>query len=163
MFYEFDQNNSGGHFIVDDKVCHRLFIEADSQTEAIVKAEELGCYWGGVDSGIDCPCCGDRWYGCDEVDIEKYSTEGYAVVVYGNVYKNAEQRWHEKYGDYEIAEPPAWRKVFDITQYAGRIKFRTIEEYAQFLANEYGWTVPDARIYYRDGTVKEIYTVKDKR
>ncbi len=29
MFYLFNQNNSGGAFIVNDKVCHRLFIEAD--------------------------------------------------------------------------------------------------------------------------------------
>lgn len=29
MFYLFSQNNSGGSFIVNDKVCHRLFIEAD--------------------------------------------------------------------------------------------------------------------------------------
>lgn len=61
MFYGFNQNNSGGHFVVDDSLCHRLFIEADDKDEAISKAEELGCYWDGVDKGIDCPCCGDRW------------------------------------------------------------------------------------------------------
>ena len=33
MFYEFDQNNSGGHFTVNDKVCHRLFIEAEIEIE----------------------------------------------------------------------------------------------------------------------------------
>ena len=62
MFYEFDQNNSGGVFITDNNLCHRLYIEADSIDEAISKAEELGCYWDGVTKGLDCPCCGDRWY-----------------------------------------------------------------------------------------------------
>lgn len=43
-WYCFDQNNSGGYFDVDDKVCHRLFIEAESFDDAVEKAEELGCY-----------------------------------------------------------------------------------------------------------------------
>lgn len=34
---------------------------------------------------------------------------------------------------------------------------KDIEAYAQYLANEYGWTIPDARLYYADGTVKEIF------
>lgn len=60
MFYLFNQNNSGGSFIVNDKVCHRLFIEADDGREALRVAESLGCYWDGVSKGLDCPCCGDR-------------------------------------------------------------------------------------------------------
>lgn len=122
-WYNFTQNNSGGYFDVDDKVCHRLFIEAESFDDAIKKAEELGCYWDGVNKGIDCSCCGDRWSimrDNNPINIEKYATEG-------------------------------WR---------GRIKFRNIEEYAQFMANEYGWTVPDIRIYYHDGNVKEIFSNK---
>lgn len=67
-FYQFDQNNSGGSFDVDDKVCHRLFIEADSEEEATSKAEFLGVYFNGCDDGIDCYCCGDRWYGSEEVE-----------------------------------------------------------------------------------------------
>lgn len=121
MFYELDQNNSGGYFDVDDKVCHRLFIEADSLTEAIIKAEELGCYWNGVEQGIDCGCCGDRWYRPSEVDFEKLK-------------------------EYRV------RKRI--------ISFSNIEEYAQYLANTYGWTTPDARIYYKNGTVKEILIEK---
>jgi hypothetical protein len=34
MFYEFSQNNSGGSFDVNDKLCHVMIIEAD--TEATV-------------------------------------------------------------------------------------------------------------------------------
>lgn len=40
MFYEFLQNDSGGRFDVDERVCHRLFIEANSDDEAVSKAEE---------------------------------------------------------------------------------------------------------------------------
>lgn len=61
-FYDFDQNNSGGSFITNDKLCWKLFIEAETYDEAVNKAEELGCYWDGVEEGIDCSCCGDRWY-----------------------------------------------------------------------------------------------------
>ena len=57
-WYCFKQNNSGGIFDVDDKVCHNLFIEAESFNNAVTKAEELGCYWDGVSKGMDCPCCG---------------------------------------------------------------------------------------------------------
>jgi len=30
-FYEFNQNNSGGYFDVDENVCHRVIIEAKDQ------------------------------------------------------------------------------------------------------------------------------------
>ena len=34
-FYEFSQNNSGGSFTVTKDLCHRLFIEAKNEDEAI--------------------------------------------------------------------------------------------------------------------------------
>jgi hypothetical protein len=122
--YEFNQNNSGGYFVTNENLCHRVFIEADNVREAIEKAEQLGCYWDGVNKGIDCSCCGDRWrkwIGDDD-------------------YKNIER----------INE-----------DYSGKIIFKNTEEYIQFLADEYGWTKPDARIFYKDGTTKEIYRKKD--
>lgn len=111
-WFEFTQNNSYGRFLVDDKVCHRLLIEAESFNDAVKKAEELGCYWDGVDEGIDCPCCGDRWNKWDDEPIN-----------------------------------------LDTLQ-----KLYSIEEYAQYLADTYGWTTPDIRIYYNNGSVKEIFT-----
>ena len=110
-WYLFDQNNSGGYFEVNDKVCHRLFIEAESFDEAVEKAEELGCYWHGVEDGIDCPCCGDRWNKWDDepIDLEKYNTEGYKVGVYDGIYSNAITQWNKKYGKYEIVEAPTWQ------------------------------------------------------
>ncbi|WP_144625075.1 DUF7296 family protein [Bacillus altitudinis] len=110
-FYEYTQNNSGGHFEVNDKLCHRVFIEADNLDEADSIAESLGVYFNGVSDGIDCGCCGDRWYSGDEADLSESN----------------------------------------------------IEEYAQFLADEYGWTSPDARIFYKDGTVTEINKRKGVR
>ena len=148
MFYEVDQNNSYGYFDVDDKVCHRLFIEADSHEEAKLKAEELGCYWDGVVEGIDCPCCGDRWYGVDEVNLEKLKE--YSVCDY-----RSKSSWLKQYGKYKIVENPTLNNDF-MKFWRGKISFSTIEEYAQYLANEYGYTTPDVRIYYKDGTVKEI-------
>lgn len=152
MFYEFDQNNSYGRFDVNENVCHRLFIEADTYEDAKDKAEELGCYWNGVDDGIDCPCCGDRWYDGDEVDIEKYATDGYAVS------EITLQRWREKYGKYSIIEKPKCIERFSTKYYIGKISFKDIEEYAQYLSNTFSWTTPDARIFYKNGTVKEIFT-----
>jgi hypothetical protein len=62
MFYCFDQNNSGGSFHEDDRVCQHVIIEADSAGQANELAEDLGIYFDGCDQGIDCSCCGDRWY-----------------------------------------------------------------------------------------------------
>lgn len=61
MFFEFNQNNSGGSFVMNDKVCHWMFVEADNEESACEFAENLGCYFNGTDNGDDCPCCGDRW------------------------------------------------------------------------------------------------------
>ena len=63
-FYHRSQNNSGGGFDFDEAagITHHVVIEADSAEEATERAEAIGCYWNGVESGADCPCCGDRWY-----------------------------------------------------------------------------------------------------
>lgn len=158
-WYLFDQNNSGGSFDVDDKVCHRLFIEANNEDEAIAKAEELGCYWNGVANGIDCPCCGDRWscYYVNTVDIEKYKTEGYTVSVYDGIYPSTKSEWEERYRKYNVIKEPEFETKYSVRSYIGKICFNNIEEYAQYLANEHGWTTPDARIYYNNGCIKEIF------
>ena len=61
-WFEFNQNNSGGWFVVDKNLCERLYIQAESQAESIAIAETLGVYFNGVENEIDCGCCGDRWY-----------------------------------------------------------------------------------------------------
>lgn len=163
MFFLFSQNNSGGYFVETDELCHRLFIEADSEQDAIDKAEDLGCYWNGVAKGKDCPCCGDRWYGCDEVKISIYRTNGCEVSVYDGIYGDTVGEWEKRYGKYNLVVPPRFEKtVLNSRSYKGTIRFDSIEEYAQYLADEYGhWTKPDGRIYYKDGTVKEIFTTEE--
>jgi hypothetical protein len=116
-FFEFSQNNSGGSFVVNDKLCHQVIIEAHDYEEAVYIAERLGCYWDGVDCGMDCPCCGDRW--------SKY-----------------------------------WEKALEFPMDYGKVIFTSVEEYVQYLADNYGFTDPDCRIFYRDGTVKEFFTNK---
>ena len=112
-WYEFSQNNSGGRFHVNQRVCHRLFIEAVDADDATRIAESLGVYFHGVDDGIDCECCGDRWYYPNSVKFPLEYTKGTV--------------------------------------------FHNIEEYAQHLANAYGWTTPDVRIFYKNSIVKEIF------
>lgn len=63
MFYHYRQNNSGGSFIIDEEagIGPRVWIEADSASEANARAKTIGIYFNGCDSGEDCECCGDRW------------------------------------------------------------------------------------------------------
>ena len=62
MYYTYDQNNSGGHFILNDRVTYTVIVEAKSAAEADEKAEDHGIYFNGCNDGRDCPCCGDRWH-----------------------------------------------------------------------------------------------------
>ena len=55
-------------------------------------------------------------------------------------------RWHEPYRPTEFP-----------MDYGSGLTFSGPEEYAQYLADKYGWTAPDARLYYADGRVTEIY------
>lgn len=61
QFYHYRQQNSGGKYVIDDKLRINVIIEADSFVKANVRARALGMYFDGVKEGIDCPHCGDRW------------------------------------------------------------------------------------------------------
>lgn len=63
MFYHFNQNNSGGYFVEDDKagVCEDVIIEADTAEEAEERLEKIGETVDGFHEY--CPCCGERWPG----------------------------------------------------------------------------------------------------
>lgn len=63
-FFTFNQNNSGGSFSFDANrgISHYVIIEAESAEDANVRAESAGLYFNGCDEGMDCKCCGDRWY-----------------------------------------------------------------------------------------------------
>lgn len=70
MFYKFNQNNSFGKFDIDDVmgIGPIVYVEANDANSANYRAESLGIYFNGVDDGIDCPCCGDRWYNVTDID-----------------------------------------------------------------------------------------------
>ena len=81
MFYMYNQNNSGGNFITDDKVCRFVIVEAEYADNADIFAEDIGIYFNGCDNDIDCPCCGDRWSpaweSLDEPKIYSFNPEDY--------------------------------------------------------------------------------------
>lgn len=56
--YVFRQNNSGGFFDGPPEI----IIYAVTAVEANALAETKGVYFDGVEKGVDCDCCGDRWY-----------------------------------------------------------------------------------------------------
>jgi hypothetical protein len=71
-FFHFRQNNSGGRLDQDSVLTEHMIIEAESECDALEKAEELGIYFNGVRRKMDCRCCGDRWDDFDtEVKLEK--------------------------------------------------------------------------------------------
>lgn len=159
-FYEYSQNNTGGSFVTDDKLCHSLFIEANSSTEADEIAEGLGCYWNGVDEGSDCPCCGDRWYGAYSA-IELTSMTPVEEWVDRKISaSDALETLKARYSGFEWIEEPSIGEKYGSPIIEGLVKLNSIEDYAQVLADRYGWTSPDIRIFYHDGRVKEIFSAK---
>lgn len=90
-WYHFDQNNSGGFFVMNDDVGEHVFIQASDEESAMHKFSLLdnqGDNW--------CECCGQRWYGCDEQNepsiygkpltegFSCYTFAGYVVLHYAN-------------------------------------------------------------------------------
>lgn len=66
-FYTFRQNNSGGSWVGPLYV----IVEAYSAAEANGLAQlYTPVYFDGCSTGLDCHCCGDRWY-------EQYFDEGF--------------------------------------------------------------------------------------
>lgn len=56
-WFHFDQNNSGGYFIVNDVVAEDVFIQEASAEEASQRAVKLFEPYSEY-----CECCGERWY-----------------------------------------------------------------------------------------------------
>lgn len=69
-FYLFYQNNSFGRFEESEEggISIYVIIEAGNAQDADGRAESIGIYFDGCESGIDCPCCGDRWHPADDSD-----------------------------------------------------------------------------------------------
>jgi hypothetical protein len=66
-YYEFLQNNSGGHRELEPTkgIGMTVLIEAMNDKHANARAEAIGIYFDGVRAGRDCDCCGNRWYRAD--------------------------------------------------------------------------------------------------
>lgn len=91
-WFEFRQNNSGGSFDHDPVrgIGLSVYVEADDAKHANYRAERIGLYFNGCDSGSDCECCGDRWSECwpDEEGsdtIEAYNWKEGMVKLRGGV------------------------------------------------------------------------------
>ena len=80
-WYTYHQNNSGGSFDIDRDVDQKVIIQASSASEADDLAQRIGIYFNGVDDGIDCDCCGDRWYPSSWNDEGTNEPEVYGEVV----------------------------------------------------------------------------------
>lgn len=144
--YEFDQTNSGGHFHEDDKLCHKIYIEANSSEHACDIAESIGIYFDGCDLGIDCSCCGDRWSRPYESDALTFP---YAYATYS---ESEAQTLVDRYGcTTKKLRKPKWGRDIEIT-------FPDISSFTQYVADHNGWfTNPDARIFYLNGRVEDYH------
>lgn len=58
MFYRYRQNNSGGEYVGPKAV----IVEADTPSEADIRATASGFIYLDETYKIDCECCGHRWY-----------------------------------------------------------------------------------------------------
>ena len=58
-WYRFRQNNSEGRH---KEPAHDVFIEAPNDCYANAIAIYYKLYFDGCDNGVDCKCCGDRWF-----------------------------------------------------------------------------------------------------
>jgi hypothetical protein len=50
-------------------------------------------------------------------------------------------------------EEPKLQNKYGSNRVTGRVRLDNIEQYAQIVANLYGWTTPDARIFYKNGVI----------
>ena len=148
-FFEITQNNSWWGFDVDDKLCHRMIVEAKDISFAKDILEWYWVYFNWCDSWIDCECCGDRWSedSIDEVNIDEIKKDWYMVELYDSPW--VEKDYSEKFWEFPSIEKPTfktrewWTKVYE-----GKIYFDTIEQYAKFMAIKWWWTTTDTRIFF---------------
>lgn len=94
MFFTYRQNNTHGIYLVDKFSKHFVIIEANSAERADEEAEKMGIYFDGVEKGIDCPCCGDRWHRAQNWEGEE------EPLIYGKRPEDFVKE--EKYFKYEV-------------------------------------------------------------
>ena len=134
-FYNFTQNNSGGRLITNDKLSHRVFIEAIDKEEAFSRAESVGIYFDGCDSGQDCSCCGDRWsrYAHELTFPHRYGTFDLEKAKNSGI-KYKKTTW--RFMGTEKPDPSKYDLIFD-----------DIESFAKFLEKEHPYCSDTEREY----------------
>lgn len=153
-FYEFSQNNSGGSFECNESLTHRVLIEAQDSDEANRIAESLGMYWDGVEEGMDCPCCGNRWSPVSSGDEIVFPYR------YGRFTLDEAKSIAEKLGG-EVVDGK--KSKFNLGNRTHDVMLPTPESYMQYCANAYGgWTNPDGYIHYKDGRKVSVFRQKNK-
>lgn len=98
-FYVYTQNNPGGELIFTDELSVFVAIEAENPEDSDEHARRLGIYFDGVEDGVDCRRCGDRWFRTSDdkyskINIEK---EGSALA-YMEKKASWEIRWNDIMG-----------------------------------------------------------------
>jgi hypothetical protein len=96
-WFTYNQNNSGGSFVVNKNVAHFVLIQAKSAEYA----DAVGRLF--FDNSNSCPCCGERWGGaeCDQGSV-KPKIYGTPVEKYKNTYlKDGQARLHYANGNIE--------------------------------------------------------------
>ena len=97
-YFKFRQNNSFGVF----RGTPLVFVQADNAADANRIAQDHGVYFNGVADGLDCDCCGDRWFPVNDDDAQDQpSSYGYGggVTVYSdgdNYMDYSEKNWPVK-------------------------------------------------------------------
>ena len=108
MFLTIRQNNSGGYYVLDDKlgVGETIIIECDTIKEAKLKFRVLAEEYG--DSFYNyCNCCGERWPDFEYNDEEDLTE---SPSVYGITLEDYDDRWiyrgyiHYKSGEFKYFE-----------------------------------------------------------
>ena len=84
-YFKFRQNNSVRSLFVGTPL---VFVQADNAADANQHCTgSRRIYFNGVADGVDCDCCGDRWYPVHDDDAQDQpSSYGYggAVTVYSD-------------------------------------------------------------------------------
>ena len=85
-YFKFRQNNSFGAFAGTPLV----FVQADNAADANAIAQHNGIYFNGVADGVDCDCCGDRWYPVHDDDAQACSLPRMVTMAVSLVYSDGD-------------------------------------------------------------------------
>ena len=149
MFYKCVLKKENAYYHVPNiGIFNCLFVEADSYEEAINLVQQKYALANSEPEPED---------EHSPINLELQTA---MVGVYDDIYDDTIKEWFDRYGKYEIVEPPTYKvntnSGFKI--YIGVIRFRSIEEYVEFLVQYTDFDFPAARtgIVYKDGTVKRL-------